>query len=320
MIEKILKENPLVLAPMAGVTDRTYRKIVREHKCGLLYTEMVSTKGLIYGGDKTAELMDITENQHPVSVQIFGNKPEEFGRVVDFVQKKGADIIDVNMGCPAPKIVKNNEGAALLKDIEFARQILREVRKNSSVPVTVKIRKGWDESNIVAVEYAQMAQAEGISAIAVHGRTREQFYSGRADWDIIKQVKERVQIPVIGNGDVFTPQKAKEMLEYTKCDGVMIGRGAMGNPWLFSRSYNLIVNNHLDPEPTNNERIDKALYHLLEHVKYKGEYLGIRQMRKHIAWYLKGLPQAANVRNEVNTLGSLKEVSDALEEYRNSLN
>ena len=316
MIRDILNKNPLVLAPMAGVTDRTFRQIVREFKCGLLYTEMVSTKGMIYGGEKTAELIDISEDQHPVTVQIFGNNPSEFGKVVEFVQSKGADCIDINMGCPAPKITKNCEGAALLKNIDKAKEIIRAVVENASIPVTLKIRKGWDESSIVALEYAQMAESEGISAIAIHGRTREQFYSGRADWDIIKKVKEQVGIPVIGNGDVFTPEGAKELLEYTSCDGVMIGRGAMGNPWIFKRSYNYITTGYLEPEPAPEERIDMALYHLKEHVVYKGEYLGIRQMRKHIAWYLKGLTNATRIRDIINTLESTQDVEKVLTEYK----
>lgn len=316
MIKDILRKNPLVLAPMAGVTDRTFRKIVKEFNCGLLYTEMVSTKGIIYGGEKTAELIDITEDQHPINVQIFGNKPSDFGKAVDFVQSKGADFIDINMGCPAPKITKNGEGAALLKDFNRAKDIIREVVKNASIPVTVKIRKGWDDSSTVAVEYAQMAESEGISAIALHGRNREQFYSGKADWEIIKKVKEKVSIPVIGNGDAFTPEKAKEILEYTRCDGVMIGRGAMGNPWIFKRSLNYLTTDYLEPEPTPQERIEMALYHLKEHINYKGEYLGIRQMRKHIAWYLKGLPKATKIRDIVNKLESYEEVKSILVHYK----
>lgn len=316
MISQILNENPLVLAPMAGVTDKTFREIVRSYNCGLLYTEMVSTKGLIYGGEKTAELIDITEDQHPVNVQVFGNNPSEFGKIVETIQKKGADFIDINMGCPAPKITKNCEGAALLKDFKNAKAIVTEVVKNASIPVTLKIRKGWDESSIVAIEYAQMAESEGISAIAVHGRTREQFYSGIADWDIIKDIKAKVKIPVIGNGDVFSPEDAKKLLEYTKCDGVMIGRGAMGNPWLFRRSYKLLKNNYLEPEPTPDQKIDLAIYHLKEHIKYKGEYLGLRQMRKHLAWYLKGLPNATNVRDAINTIESMDEVERVLIDYK----
>jgi tRNA-dihydrouridine synthase B len=318
-IRDLLKKNPLVLAPMAGVTDKTFRGIVKKHNCGLLYTEMVSTKGLIFGSDRTGEIIDITEEQHPVTVQIFGNTPEEFGRVVDYVQKKGADFIDINMGCPAPKIVKNGEGAALLKDIEKAKKIIREVVKNSSVPVTVKIRKGWDSQNIVALEYGLMAESEGVSAIAIHGRTRDQFYSGKADWDIIKSVREKVKIPVIGNGDVFNPEDVIKMLEYTKCHGVMIGRGAMGNPWIFSRSYKLLTTGLCPLEPTGEEKIETALNHLREHVSYKGEYLGIRQMRKHLAWYLKGLPKATTLRNKINTLDTLQEVENALLQYKSEI-
>lgn len=315
-IKDILKENPLVLAPMAGVTDKTFRQIVKKHNCGLLYTEMVSTKGLIFGTERTGEIIDITDDQHPITVQIFGNNPEEFGKVVDYVQQKGADFIDINMGCPAPKIVKNGEGAALLKDIAKGRAIIREVVRNSSVPVTVKIRKGWDDSSIVAVEYAQMAESEGVSAIAIHGRTREQFYSGKGDWDIIKKVREAVSIPVIGNGDVFTPEDAKKMLDYTKCHGVMIGRGAMGNPWIFSRTYQYLTTGILIKEPSVEDKIETALYHLREHVKYKGEYLGIRQMRKHLAWYLKGLPKASEIRNIINTLDTLDKVEETLLQYK----
>lgn len=319
MIREILKKNPLVLAPMAGVTDKTFREIVKKYNCGLVYTEMVSTKGLIYGGEKTAELIDITKCQHPVNVQVFGNNPSEFGKIVELVQIKGADLIDINMGCPAPKITKNCEGAALLKDFQKAKAIVREVVRNASIPVTLKIRKGWDEASIVALEYAQMAESEGITALAIHGRTREQFYSGVADWNIIKDVKSKVKIPVIGNGDIFTPEDAKKMLEYTKCDGIMIGRGAMSNPWLFRRSYNLLKNNYLEPAPTPTEKIEQALSHLNQHVQYKGEYLGLRQMRKHLAWYLKGLPKATTVRDAINTIESIDEVERVLVEYKDRL-
>ncbi len=318
-LRKILEENPLCLAPMAGVTDKTYRKIVKDYNCGLLFTEMVSTKGLIFGSERTGEMIDIDSLQHPIAVQIFGNNPDEFAKVVEYVQKKGADIIDINMGCPAQKIVKNNEGAALLRDINRAESIIKKVVENASVPVTVKIRKGWCANSIVAMEYAQMAQYNKIAGISIHGRTREQFYSGKADWDIIKEIKKRVDIVVIGNGDVFEPQDAKKLLDYTGCDGVMIGRGAMGNPWLFNRSYKLIKENTLLSEPTVSEKIHMAIYHLKEHIKYKGEYMGIRQMRKHISWYLKGLPDATYIRDLVNTIEDQKDIIETLLEYEKKL-
>ncbi|QNO14837.1 tRNA dihydrouridine synthase DusB [Alkalicella caledoniensis] len=318
-LKEILKQNPLVLAPMAGVTDKTFRGIVKDHNCGLLYTEMISTKGLIYGSDRTEDMIDIDMSQHPISVQLFGNDPSEFEKVVEFTQKKGADFIDINMGCPALKIVKNWEGAALMKDFKKAESIMRAVVRNSSIPVTVKIRKGWDEENIVATEFAQMAEATGVQGIAIHGRTREQFYSGKADWDIIKLIKSTIKIPVIGNGDLFEPEDVKEMLDYTKCDGVMIGRGAMGNPWLFSRSYNLLKFKEIIEPPTGRERIKAAIDHLYAHVEYKGEYQGIRQMRKHIAWYLKGLPNAANIRDLINTLETVAEINKTLTQYSENI-
>ena len=315
-LKKILIDNPLVLAPMAGVTDKTYRKIVRNHNCGLLYTEMISTKGLIYGNDKTEDMIDIDSDQHPISVQIFGNDPLEFGRVLDLVQSKGADFIDINMGCPALKVVKNCEGAALMKDFKRAESIIREVVSKSSIPVTIKIRKGWDDNNVVAVEFAQMAEAAGVQGIAIHGRTREQLYSGQADWEIIKEIKNKVNVVVIGNGDIFEPKDAKEMLDYTGCDGVMIGRGVMGNPWIFSSSYSLLKTGEELPLPTNQHKIDTAIMHLKEHVAYKGEYQGVRQMRKHLGWYLKAMPNAAEIKVSINTLESSIAIEKALLEFK----
>ena len=254
-------ENNVFLAPMAGVTDLPFRILCKEMGCGLVYSEMVSAKGILYDNKNTTELLEIDSKERPVAVQLFGSDPEILGAMAKKIEPYSIDIIDVNMGCPAPKIVKNGEGSCLMKTPELVGEIVKSLVESQKKPVTIKFRKGFDDEHINAVEIAKIAEANGAAAVAVHGRTREQYYSGKADWDIIKQVKAAVNIPVIGNGDVFTPQDAKNLLEYTGCDAIMVGRGAQGNPWIFQRILHYLKTGELLPEPTAEERVEKALRH-----------------------------------------------------------
>lgn len=313
-------ENNIFLAPMAGVTDKPFRILCKEMGCGFVYTEMVSSKGLFYNSDKTKLMLDIDERELPVGVQLFGSDPKIMGEMAYEVSKDDkVSIIDINMGCPAPKIVKNCEGSALMKDPKLAYDIIYEASKKSLVPVTVKFRKGWDDDNINAVEFAKMAENSGASAVTVHGRTRVQMYEGSADWDIIRKVKQSVNIPVIGNGDVFSPEDAKRMLDETGCDGVLVARGAMGNPWIFKRIIHYLSTGEMLPEPSPKERIDMAIRHTNMMVEYKGENIGVKEMRKHIAWYIKGLRNASSVKNMINTINSKEELIEALLSYKNDL-
>ena len=310
-------ENNIFLAPMAGVTDKPFRILCKEMGCGFVYTEMVSSKGLFYNSDKTKLMLDIDDREFPVGVQLFGSDPNIMGEMAYEVSKDDkVSIIDVNMGCPAPKIVKNCEGSALMKDLKLASDIIYEVSKKSLVPVTVKFRKGWDDDNINAVEFAKMAENSGASAVTVHGRTRKQMYEGNADWDIIRKVKQSVNIPVIGNGDVFSPEDAKRMLDETGCDGVLVARGAMGNPWIFKRIIHYLSTGEMLPEPSPKGRIDMAIRHTNMMVEYKGENIGVKEMRKHIAWYIKGLKNATSVKNMINTINSKEELIDVLLSYK----
>jgi nifR3 family TIM-barrel protein len=304
--------NPVAAAPMAGVTDRAYRILAREAGCGLVFTEMISDQALIYGNPRTRIILEHGGEKGPLAVQIFGSNPDCMARAAEIVAGEGADIIDINMGCPTPKIVKNGEGAALMKNPELAAEIVSRVAARVNVPVTVKMRKGWDDDHVNAVELARLVEAAGAAAVTVHGRTRAQFYSGQADWDIIRRVKEAVGIPVIGNGDVRTPLDARRMLEETGCDGVMIGRASMGNPWIFSRTVHYLATGELLPEPTWEEKIRTALRHLDLLVALKGEHIGVLEMRKHAAWYLKGLRGAARLREKINRAGSVQEMRDIL--------
>lgn len=308
-------DNRVFLSPMAGVTDLPFRLICKEQDCGMLYTEMVNAKALCYDDQNTKKMLKIEEEEHPVAIQIFGSDPEYMGGAAKILNSYPNEILDINMGCPAPKVVKNGDGSALLKNPELAAKVLKAVVGNSEKPVTLKIRKGWDDTCINAVEIAKIAEDCGISAIAIHGITREQYYSGKADWDIIRQVKENVSIPVIGNGDVFEVEDAINMLNQTNCDAIMIGRGAQGNPWIFKRINHYMQTGEILPEPTLEEKINTAKKHLKLAVEEHGEYVAVREMRKHIAWYLKGLRNSARVRDEINKIESYEEVVNKLESY-----
>ena len=308
-------ENNVILAPMAGVTDLPFRVLCREQGAGCVVTEMVSAKAVLYNNKNTRELLQIDPAERPAAVQLFGSEPDIMAEIAARLEEGPYDYIDVNMGCPAPKIVKNGEGSCLMKTPELVGKIVRSLVESQKKPVTIKFRKGFDEEHINAVEIAKIAEANGASAVAVHGRTREQYYSGKADWDIIREVKAAVQIPVIGNGDIFTPQDAKNLLEHTGCDAIMVGRGAQGNPWIFKRILHYLKTGELLPEPTAQERVEKALRHSQMLIAYKGEYIGIREMRKHMAWYMKGLPGAAELRGKLNYAETMAEMEALLNEY-----
>lgn len=313
-------KNKLFLAPMAGVTDISFRNICQRMGVGMLYTEMVSVKGLYYGDKKTNELMKVGDRDTPTALQIFGSEADIFREIIEnqLNENKNFDILDINMGCPAPKIVKNGYGSALMKEPDKVREIVRSAVRASNRPVSVKIRKGWDDSLINAVEIAKIIESEGASALTIHGRTREEFYSGRADWDIIRAVKESVKIPVIGNGDIFKPEDISAMIEHTGCDGIMIGRGARGNPWIFKMGSEYLESGAYS-EPTGQEKIEKSLEHLNNLIDYKGEHLAIKEIRKHMAWYLKGLRGSTAVKDKVNKASSRSEIEHIIEEYRAEL-
>ena len=307
-------KNNILLAPMAGITDLPFRLICEKFEPGLVCTEMVSSKAIFYGDEKTKKLMNLEGEKRPVSIQIFGSDLEAFEYATKYVSNL-ADIIDINMGCPAPKVVKNGDGSKLLLDLEKAKDILETVVKNSKVPVTLKFRKGWDSEHIVATEIAKIAQQAGISAITIHGRTRAEYYSGKADLEIIKKVKESVNIPVIGNGDVVDEESAKEMFEKTGVDGIMIGRASMGNPWIFKKIKYYLETGEKLPEITSDEKLKIIKEHLNLLVKEKGEDVAIKEFRKHLAAYSKNLPNSSNFRVKVNAIDDRLELEKVLDEY-----
>ena len=313
-------KNNVFLAPMAGVTDISFRGLCKEQGCGLVYTEMVSAKALYYGSDNTKKLLRISEEEKPVAVQIFGNDSDIMAKVVEenFNSRDDICIIDVNMGCPAPKIVKNGEGSALMKDPKLAAEIIKKLKAVSSKPVTAKFRRGFDDDNLNAVEFALALEDAGADAIAIHGRTRKQMYEGKADWNIIKEIKEKVNIPVIGNGDVFTPEDALNMKKLTNCDAIMVARGSMGNPWIFKQIQRVLEGKELK-EITPEEKIDMCIRHYELAIKNDGYHKAIREMRKHASWYIKGLPKCTELRNKMNILEDSDAVMKLLLDYKDEL-
>ena len=310
-----LLDNNVFLAPMAGVTDLPFRLLCREQGAGMSVTEMVSAKAILYKNKNTKELLAVDPAEGPVSVQLFGSDPEIMAAIAARIEDGPYVAIDVNMGCPVPKIVNNHEGSALMKDPAQAEKVLTAMVKAVKKPVTVKIRKGFNEESANAVEIAKILEDCGVAAIAVHGRTRAQFYSGKADWDIIRQVKEAVSIPVIGNGDVVDAASAEALVEQTGCDGIMIGRGAEGNPWIFKQILHYRETGETLAKPTQHEVKEMMLRHARMQVEYKGGAIGIREMRKHVAWYTAGFPHSAKLRAAINQVESLQELEQMLNEW-----
>ncbi len=305
----------IALGPMAGVTDLPFRSLCKEQGCDLLYTEMVSAKAILYKNKNTDILLNLDEREHPIGVQLFGSDPDIMADIGAQVAEGECDFIDINMGCPVPKIVNNHEGSYLMTQPKLVEEILTKMCKAIDKPVTIKIRKGFRDGEAQAVEIAKIAEACGVAAIAVHGRTREQYYSGKADWDIIKAVKEAVSIPVIGNGDIDSAESAKKMIDYTGCDSIMIGRAARGNPWIFNQVKQYLKDGTVVPGPTKEEICQMILRHADMLCEYKSEYTGVREMRKHISWYTAGLPHSAKLRrgcNDVTSLEQLHELVDSI--------
>ena len=313
-IKDLELENNLILAPMAGVTDLPFRKICKEFGPGLVCTEMVSSKAIYHDDTKTKLLMNTDGEKRPISMQIFGSDEETMSYASKYVSKI-ADIVDINMGCPAPKVVKNGDGSKLLLDIKKAEKVIKAVVKNSTKPVTLKIRKGWDCNNIVAIEFAQMAEKAGVSAITIHGRTRTEMYSGKVDLDIIKKVKEAVNIPVIGNGDIVDEESALKMFEYTGVNGIMIGRGTFGNPWIFERIKYYLETGEKLPLVTNEEKLRVIKKQIQLELDNKPEVTAIREMRKHIAWYTKNMPNSSEFRCEINKIEDKEQLVKIVEDY-----
>jgi len=318
-IGNVKLDGNIFLGPMAGVTDLPFRLLCREKGAALVYTEMVSAKGVKYNNKNTENMMQIHENERPAALQLFGSDPDIIAETARKIESRNFDILDINMGCPVPKVVNSGEGSALMKNPELIGKIVKKVSSGYSKPVTVKIRKGYDEDNINAVEVAKIAEENGAAAIAIHARTRQQFYSGKADWDIIRAVKEAVSIPVIGSGDVFTPQDAKRMIDETGCDAVMIARGSRGNPWIFEQCKAYLEKGVLLPKPPFSEVRDIILRHAQMEVEYKGEYIAFLEMRKHIAWYTAGYPNSARMRAKINEISNMEDLHKLLEDYEKSL-
>lgn len=306
---------PLALAPMAGITDLPFRLICRRLGCGMTVSEMVSAKGLLYKNVKTTEMLRIDYGERPTAIQLFGSVPEELAEAARMVEASGADMIDFNMGCPVPKIVNNGEGSALMKQPQLAHDILAAMVKAVKIPVTVKFRAGWDDSSRNAVEIAKAVEAAGVSAVAVHGRTRQQFYEGKADWGIIAEVKQAVKVPVFGNGDIFTVEDGLRMLAETGVDGLMIGRGADGNPWIFRELAAVLRGEERPAAPSLQERLAQAAEHLDMLIDYKGEHISVKEMRRHISAYLKGLPHAAEFRGRFHKVDTREQFMELLAEY-----
>lgn len=307
-------ENNILLAPMAGITDLSFRKLCKENGCGLVETEMVSAKAIYYNDEKTLKMLNMEGEKRPISIQIFGNDPEIMAEAVKKLDGK-SEIIDINMGCPAPKVVKNGEGSKLLLDLDLVGKIVKEVTKVSKVPVTVKIRKGWDNDSIVATEVAKIIERNGASAITVHGRTRSEFYSGKADWNIIKEVKEVVNIPVIGNGDIIDEKTAEEIFKVTNVDGIMIGRATLGNPWIFKHIINYLKNGEILEKESNIEKLETIKRHFIMLLEEKGEYTAVREIRKHVAWYVKNMPEASKFKCLINKTETKDEFINTLEKF-----
>ncbi len=311
-IGNVVLKNAYILGPMAGVTDLPFRLLCKEQGAGLLCMEMVSAKAILYGNKNTESLLTIHPEELPVSLQLFGSDPKIVSEMAKRIEERPFAFLDINMGCPVPKVVRNGEGSALMKNPKLVYELVHAVVKAIQKPVTVKIRKGFDDAHVNAVEIAKIVEEAGASAVAVHGRTREQYYTGRADWEIIRKVKEAVQIPVIGNGDVTSGERAVQMQKETGCDGIMIARGAQGNPWVFSELLQYEETGTLPPRPSVEEIRRTMLRHARLQITYKGEYLGIREMRKHVSWYTKGLHGAARLREEINRVESYEELEEIL--------